>query len=147
MVRGAGWISAGVLACVLMSCTACAESASPAVGVSAEDLLGRWIAVDQGEPVAFELREGGIVVAEDWPMSVWCEPAQPEVRALPTVAGAWSAGYGDSAISFSLAAPCNAMPALFAYENTQDRLELWYFAPGTDLDSVPDPTIVFRRAE
>lgn len=116
----------------------------PDVEVSEDDLIGVWMATSG--TAEFELYEGGGVSAEDWPASMWCDAAPDTGASFPSLTGQWSAGYGDSAIAFSLNPPCNAMPALFAFESEHGTVELWYFAPGVDRDSHPDPEVVFTRS-
>ncbi|MEW2460378.1 hypothetical protein [Microbacterium sp. K41] len=116
----------------------------PFVEVSEGDLIGVWTATSGS--AEFELHEGGAVSAVDWPASMWCDAAPDTGPSFPSLTGQWSAGYGASAIAFSLNPPCNAMPALFAFESEQGAVELWYFAPGVDRESNPDPEVVFRRS-
>lgn len=116
----------------------------PFVEVSEGDLIGVWTATSGS--AEFELHEGGAVSAVDWPAVLWCDAAPDTGASFPSLTGRWSAGYGDSALAFSLNPPCNAMPALFAFEDAQGSVELWYFAPGVDRDSNPDPETVFKRS-
>lgn len=121
-----------------------AHGAVPHVDVSEADLVGVWTATSG--TAEFELHEGGGVSAEDWPASMWCDAAPDTGASFPSLTGQWSAGYGDSSIAFSLNPPCNAMPALFAFESELGAVELWYFAPGVGRDSHPDPEVVFKRS-